>query len=65
MIDRAYVRPSDHTDFGGGGWETKKREGGVSHECIFEARTDEFSWWETFVQPAFIPLTFVTFEKEF
>ena len=25
----------------------------------------EFSWRETFVQPAFIPLTFVTFEKEF
>ena len=25
----------------------------------------EFSWRETFVQPAFTPLTFVTFEKEF
>ena len=25
----------------------------------------EFSWWETFVQPAFIPLTFATFENEF
>ena len=23
----------------------------------------EFSWRETFVQPAFIPLNFVTFEK--
>ena len=25
----------------------------------------EFSWRETVVQPAFISLTFVTFEKEF
>ena len=49
----------------GGGWETTKGNGGESRECSFEARMGDFSGRETFVQPAFIPLTFVTFEKEF
>ena len=58
-------RPSVRTDSGGGGWETKEEKGGVSRKCSFEARMGEFSQRETFVQPAFIPLTFVTFERVF
>ena len=42
----------------------KKGKGGESGECSFEAMIGEFSWRETFVQPPFIPLTFVTFAKE-
>ena len=64
MIDRTYVPPSVRTESGGGGWETNKGNGGESRECSFEARMGEFSWRETFVQPAF-PQTLVTFEKEF
>ena len=58
------MRPSVRTDSVGVGWETTKGTGGESRECSFEARKGEFSWREIFVQPAFIPMTFVTFEKE-
>ena len=49
----------------GGRWEPKEGKGRESRECSFEASMGEFSWRETFVHPAFISLTFVTFEKDF
>ena len=61
----AYVRLSFCTESGEGGWETKKGERVESHECSLEVRMGEFSWRETFVQPVFIPLIFVTFGNQF